>query len=101
MKDQCTNWWKKILYFEMVKVHSGILFWILGDCFPVYKGQAEMGQGVPGLQDSSSDYHRTAGKEASCTAEGAMGKASILDKKDKHRVCNSLFPTYLFYFFFF
>lgn len=58
-----------------------------------------MGQGVPGLQDNSSGYHRTTGKEASCTAEGAMGKAAILDKKDKHRVCNSLFPKFLFDFF--
>lgn len=29
IQHQCTNWWKKILCFEMVKVCSGILFWNL------------------------------------------------------------------------
>lgn len=60
-------------------------------CFPVHKGQTEMGQGVPGLQDSSHGYRRPTGEEAGCTAKGAMGKSSILDKKDKHSVCNLFF----------
>lgn len=78
------------------------LFWdsfLKFGCFPVYKGQTEVGQGVPGLQDSSRGYHRTTCKEASCTAEGAMGKGSILDKKDELSVCNSFFHKCLFYFF--
>lgn len=50
-----------------------------------------MGQGVPGLQDSSHGYHRPTGEEAGRAAEGTMGKSSILDKKDKHSVCNSFF----------
>jgi len=50
-----------------------------------------MGQGVPGLQDNSHGYHRPAGEETSHAAESAMGKPSILDKKDKHSVCNLLF----------
>lgn len=81
----------------MFKGSSVILFWNMVDCFPVCKGQTEMGQGVPGLQDSSHGYHRPTGEEAGRAAEGAMGKPSILDKKDKHGVCNSLFPKLLFY----
>lgn len=79
----------------MVKGGSVILFCNLSDFFPVCKGQTEMGQGVPGLQDSSHGYHRSTGEEASRAAEGAMGKPSILDKKDKHSVCNLLFPKLL------
>lgn len=56
-----------------------------------------MGQGVPGLQDRSRGYHRPTGEKASHAAEGAMGKSSVLDKKEKHRVCNSFFPKLLFY----
>lgn len=59
-----------------------------------------MGQGMPGLQDSSHGYHRPTGKEASHAAEGALGKSSILDKKDKHNVCNLFFPKLLCCFFY-
>lgn len=81
--------------------HFGVVKWVLwffsvtGVTVSVFKGQTEMGQGVPGLQDSSRGYHRPSGKEASRAAEGPVGKPSILDKKDKHKVCNLLFPKLL------
>lgn len=82
----------------MAKGGSVILLQNLGDCFPVCKGQTEVGQGVPGLQDSSHSYHRQTGEEASCAAEGAMAKSSLMDKKDKLGVCNLFFPKLLFCF---